>query len=363
MKIKLGTLVFSMLLSAQSLNAQFNLYTDYQGIYDDNIFNNYQQISDFINNFSFGSAYNFESDYNNVQLYYEGSLNYFRELKSKSFNSHRIGIVETHLFAEDDNPLNAGINYSFRNNKDEFEVFNVEQISAYANYRQSVGESNFILSGYIFNKNIYPNFNLFSHIEHKLFLTWSSSFQTKTSVALNAEINLKNYLEQYDFEEYLNKASQIKIMLNIGQSIEEGTGIRLYGLVRKNLNDGSRYLLSDSLIYYEEEIFNDIYSYEGIETGVSLKHFFNSSVELDLEAKYLIRNFSSLHAADIFGTELSNLRKDKLAGIGAALIINLSSLVNGLTFSTNWNYFHNASNDAYYKYTNQIISVSINYGI
>ena len=49
-------------------------------------------------------------------------------------------------------------------------------------------------------------------------------------------------------------------------------------------------------IYYEEEIFNDIYSYDGIETGVGFKHYFNESVELSLEAKYMIRNYSSLPA-------------------------------------------------------------------
>jgi hypothetical protein len=99
-----------------------------------------------------------------------------------------VGIVETYLFSEDGNPLNAGLNYSIRNNKDELEVFNFEQISAYVNYRHSVSETDFILPGYIFNWNSYPNFTLFSHHEHKFFLNWSSSFQTKTSLTLNSEL-------------------------------------------------------------------------------------------------------------------------------------------------------------------------------
>ena len=127
--------LFLTILFFKSTLAQFNLYTYYQGIYDDNIFNTSEKVSDFINSISFGTAYNFESEFNNVHLYYEGNLNYFQTTKSKSFDSHRIGLVETHLFSIDDNPLNAGVNYSFRNNRDEYEVYDFDQISAYVNYR------------------------------------------------------------------------------------------------------------------------------------------------------------------------------------------------------------------------------------
>ncbi|NWF88727.1 MAG: hypothetical protein HXY50_04605 [Ignavibacteriaceae bacterium] len=362
MKSNLITLFLLGFMLLTPVNAQFNLYSDYQGIYDDNIFNNNQKVSDFINNFSFGAAYNFESELNNVQLYYEGSMNSFREISSKSFNTHRIGFVETYLFSEDTNPLNVGLNYSRRNNRDEFEVFNFEQISAYANYRHSVSETDFILPGYIFNWNSYPNFTLFSHNEHKFFLTWSSSFQTKTSLSLNAELNYKQYLEQYDFEGYLNSASQLKFHINLGQSLGENTGINGFALIRKNLTDGSRYLVSDSLIYYEEEIFNDIYAYDGFEAGFGIRHYLTENIELSLESKYSLRQYSSLPAADIYGNELSSLRLDKLLGVGAGISIDMNSIINGLSFYAAWNYFKNTSNDYYYKYTNQIISASLNYG-
>lgn len=350
------------LLHSEPLYAQFNLYTDYQGIYDDNIFNNSQQISDFINSFSFGSAMNFESEYNNVQIYYEGSLNYFRETKSKSFNSHRIGIVETHLFDIDDNPLNAGINYSFRNNKDEFEIYNFNQISAYVNYRHSVKETDFILPGYVYNRNDFKNFTLFSHHEHKFFLNWISNFETKTSLTLNAEFNFKQYFDEYNFDGYLNKASHLKFFINVGQSLGENSGMNGYVVLRRNLSEGSRYLLSDSLIYYEEEIFNNIYYYDGIETGIGFKHLFNENIQLNLEAKYLLRNYSSLPAADLNGIELSSLREDKLFGLGIGLDFDMSRILNGLSFSATWNYFKNTSNDYFYQYTNQVISGSFNYG-
>lgn len=361
MKKQFCSAIIISILFFTSTQAQFNVYTYYQGIYDDNIFNNNEKISDFINSFSFGSAYNFESEFNNVQLYYEGNLNYFHTTTSKSFNVHRIGLVETHLFSIDDNPLNAGINYSFRNNKDEFKVYDFDQISAYINYRHSISETDFILSGYIFNRNNYKNFSLFSHDEHKLFLSWISNFETQTSLTLNAEYSLKHYFEKYDFEGYLNEAAQLKFRANIGQSLSETTGMNGYVVYRKNLSDGSRYLISDSLVYYEEEIFNDIYSYDGIETGLEFKHYFNENIELSLEAKYLIRNYSSLPAVDRNGVELGVIREDNQFGFGAGIVFDLSKFMKGSSLSATWNYFKNNSNDYYYKYSNQIISISLDY--
>ena len=147
----------------------------------------------------------------------------------------------------------------------------------------------------------------------------------------------------------------------MGQSISDLTGISGYAIYRKNLSDGSRYLVSDSLLYYEEEIFNDIYSYDGIETGIGFKHFFNEKVELNLEAKYLIRNYSSLPAVDKNGVELSTMREDKQFRFGAGLTYDLSDIINGISISANWNYFKNTSNDYYYKYSNQILSFSLDY--
>ena len=358
---RFSTILILSILFFTSAKAQFNFYTYYQGIYDDNIFNTSDKVSDFINSLSFGTAYNFESEFNNVQIYYEGSLIYFKTTTSKSFDAHRIGLVETHLFSIDDNPLNAGINYSFRNNEDEYEVYDFDQISAYINYRQSVSETDFILPGYIFNKNTYNNFTLYSHNEHRVFLTWISNFETQTSLTLNAEYLYKNYLEKYDYEDYLNESSLLKFRINVGQSLGELTGLSAYAIYQKNLSDGSRYLISDSLIYYEEEIFNDIYSYDGIEAGLGFKHYFNEDIELSLEAKYLIRNYSSLPAADKNGTELDYLREDKQFGFGAGLSFDLSNVINGLSLSTAWNYYKNNSNDYYYKYSNQMISVSLGY--
>lgn len=67
-------LVLFWFLLSNDVFPQLNFYSGYQVIYDDNIYNNYLQTSDWINNLSLGSAYNFENDINNFQIYYEGAF-------------------------------------------------------------------------------------------------------------------------------------------------------------------------------------------------------------------------------------------------------------------------------------------------
>lgn len=355
-------LILNLFAITTEIYPQFNLYSAYQLIYDDNIYNNYQNTSDLINNFQLGTAYNFESEVNNFQIYYEGSFGDYQTNKLKSFNSHKIGIVNTHLFSDDYNPLNAGVNYSFRNNRDEFEIYNFRQLSAYINYRKLIKETNFILIGYIFLRNEYTNFSVFSNYEHKSFLKWISNFESKTSLMLSSEFNYKSYFDKYNFEGYANNGSFLKFHLNVGQSLTENSGANLFLSYRKNLTDKSRYVINDSLIYYEEEIFNDLYAFDGFDAGTGFTQIIGDEIKLSSEIRYSQRYFNSLYAADLNGIEFNDLRKDDQLSFGLGIEYDLGNLLKGLMLSATFNYIRNKSNDLYYDYSNQIFSFSIDYG-
>lgn len=355
-------ILLSVFLFSSEIFSQFNLYSSYQLIYDDNIYNNYRNTSDWINNFQLGTAFNFESDVNNLQIYYEGVLGDYKTNKSKSFNSHKIGLVNTHLFSDDFNPLNIGVNYAFRNNRDEFTLYDFRQISAYANYRQTIMESNFLLAGYIFQRNEYLNFNVFSNYEHKTFLKWISNFETQTSLMIATEFNYKSYIDKYKFENYANEGSFIKLHLNIGQSLSENTGANVFLIYRKNLSDKSRYVVNDSLIYYEEEIFNDLYAFNSLDAGVGFTQIIGDKLKLSTELRYSGRYFTTLYAADLNGVELNDLRKDDQLSLGFGLEYDMGEILDGLILSTTFNYLRNKSNDSFYDYSNNIFSFSVDYG-
>ena len=351
------------MVSALNVNvkAQFYLTADVEGYYDDNIFNNYLGASDFINTFSGELGYDFESEQNNFELYYIGFLNRYYEYADKSTTIHKFGAVNTYLFSEYDNPLNVGINYTVRINKEDYYIYDFNQVSAYANYMHSISESNKIQLGVIGNRIDYENFSLFSHYQLKAFLKSINSFESRTSLTFAAEIDQKIYIEKMQNQGLADEVLQSKIYVQLGQGITDNLGLSAYAFLRNNLSGGNRYFNTINYIYYEEELFNDIYSNEGIETGITLSYLFVPNIMGKLAGVYEIRNYTDLPAANEEGNDLNELRKDDQFTAGASLEFGLSNILSGLYLSLNYNFIRNSSNDYYYDYTNQIYAITLGF--
>jgi hypothetical protein len=351
-----------LLAFASKSFAQLSLTTSLENYYDDNIYNNYDKVSDFVHSASLDAGYDFESDDNNFQIFYLGNLTYFRENDFKSSNSHKIGLVNTYFFSEDGNPFNAGVNYAQRNNRDELSVYDLSQFSAYSNYRHFLNETDYLLAGYQFFYNDYKNFDSFTHFEHRGFLKFSSTFDTKTTLSLGSEIDFKLYKIRYNSPDIAYQISQLKGYVQAAQSITGSTGLSGYLLYRKNLTTGNRYITYTDYVYYEEEIFNDAYSNDGIEAGTNLTQLISDEVIFKGEFIYMQRNFNNLNIALSDGTETDILRKDNYYAFGAELKFNLYGLVKGLELSLSYNYLLNKSNDYYYDYDNHLSSVTLGWG-
>jgi len=352
-----------LIISAFSFNAeaQFYLTADVEGYYDDNIFNNYLNESDFINAFSGELGYDIESEQNIFEIYYIGFFNRYYKYTDKSTVIHKAGLVDTYLFSENDNPLNVGINYTVRINKEDYYIYDFNQISAYANYMHSISESNKIQLGVIGNRVDYENFSLFSHYQLKAFLRSVNSFESRTSLTIGAEIDQKLYIEKMQNQGLADEVLQAKLYLQLGQGITNDLGLSAYGFLRNNLSGGNRYFNTNDYIYYEEELFNDIYSNEGIETGLTLSYLFLPNIMGKISGRYEIRNYTDLPAADESGNELDEMRHDNQYSAGASLEFGLGEILSGLYLSLNYNYIKNISNDYYYDYSNQIYAITLGF--
>ncbi|MGB5287419.1 MAG: surface lipoprotein assembly modifier [Ignavibacteriaceae bacterium] len=356
-------LLLVLLITASSFNLKAQLYltADIEGYYDDNIFNNYLGASDFINAFTGELGYDFETEQNNFEIYYTGFFNRYYKYTDKSTTIHKIGAVNTYLFSEYDNPLNVGINYAVRINKEDYYIYDFNQVSAYANYMHSISESNKIQLGVIGNRIDYENFSLFSHYQLKAFFRSINSFESRTSLTAAVEIDQKNYIEDYQSEGFANEALQAKLFLQLGQGITDDLGLSAYAFFRNNLSGGNRYFNTTDYIYYEEELFNDIYSNEGIETGLTLSYLFLPNIMGKIAGRYEIRNYTDLPAADKEGNDLNELRQDDQISVGASLEFGLGEILSGLYLSLNYNYIKNTSNDYYYDYNNQIYAITLGF--
>ncbi len=354
--------IFLLGMLTQTAFSQLSLSTRFENYYDDNIYNNFEKTSDVVHSGTLEAGYNFESETNNLQLYYTGNVSYFRENNFKSSNSHKFGLVNTLFLSEDENPLNAGINYALRNNRDELSVYDLSQLSAYANYRHFLNETDFLLGGYTFFFNDYKNFDSFTHFEHRVFLKYSSTLSTKTTLSLGTEADVKLYKLRYNSPDIADNISQWKSYVQIAQNISETTGLSGYFLYRKNLTTGNRYITYTDYIYYEEEIFNDAYSNDGMEAGAAVTQMITNNIVLQGEFIYTQRNFNNLPIALPDGTETDILRKDNYYALGAELSFDLQSITEGLGLSLSYNYLINNSNDYFYEYNNHLSAVTLEWG-
>lgn len=364
-KIKLILLILPLLMFVISPNstAQISLEAYTENYYDDNIYNNSYKVEDFVNSFSLNSGYNFESEYNNLQFYYMGNISYYQKNIFKTSNSHKVGVVNTYLFSEYDNPMNIGVNYTWRNNRETFVIFDFDQLSAYANYRQSVTDNKYLIFGYVFNKNNYKNFDVFSHYEHKSFIKGIFSFETQTTLMLEVKYNLKKYIESYSSTSIANQNSQLGLSAGISQSIDTYTGISGYAAYKKNLTDGTRYISSNDFLFYEEEIFNDLYSNDGHDLGISLTRYLSHTILAKADFIYSKRNYSNIPVPDAEGYDTDILRKDDQMAGAFAIEFYLNSMIRGMSLELSWNYIYNKSNDTFYNYDNNLFSVGLNWGL
>ncbi len=353
--------VISFYFFSTSLFSQVYFSPSLESYYDDNIYNNYLGVSDFVHNFSGEVGYDIESERNNFELYYFGNYSHFIKERDKSSTFHKIGLVNTFLFSENDNPLNVGINYLLKDNQGNFYIYNFNQISAYANYMHSFSETDKFQLGVIGNRIEYKNFSLFSHYQFKAFIRSINNFESKTSLISGFEVDQKNYIEKLKQEGLTDNILQAKLYLQLGQSLTDNLGTSAYVFFRKNLESGNRYFTDQEFVFYEEEIFNDLYSNEGIETGLSISYLFSPSVLWKIAGRYETRNFTDLTAVDVNGNNLDLLRKDTQFSIGLSLDFGLGYVLDGLSLTANYNYIRNTSNDYYYDYTNNLFAIGLNF--
>lgn len=343
------------------IQAQFYLTADVAGYYDDNIFNNYLNESDFINAFTGDIGYDIEAGQNNFELYYTGFFNRYYEHPDKSATIHKFGAVNTYLFLEYDNPLNIGINYATRINKEDYYIYDFNQISAYANYMHSIGENNKIQLGMIGNRIDYENFTLFSHYQLKGFFRSINSLESRTSLTIAVEIDQKIYIEKMQSQGLADDILQAKLYLQAGQGISDELGLSAYALFRNNLGGGNRYFNTIDYIYYEEELFNDIYSNEGVETALTLSYLFLPNIIWKISGRYETRNYTDLPVAAENGNDLNELRQDNQYSAGTSLDFGLNKILTGLYLSLSYNYIKNNSNDYYYNYNNQVYAITLGF--
>jgi len=374
-------------LSVNYLLAQFNSSVEVSSTLDDNVFRSPIPVEDVITDLDLDLGYRFTNS--NFHIYYNANLIFYQNLKERNLSLHRIGLSYFKPFGnEDRHTFFIGANGLARFDGVEYQEYDYNQLYTYANIRFDF-DYLFLKVGYNFRYRDYTNLPELNNLQHYVFLQANKSFETRTTLILEADLGYKSFTSHVYFTTNKQTSdssggsgqgpggpssgfsfpvtvsadippmSHVIIIARIAQSIFDQMGV--YFQYRKQINLSNQITsVSGSAFYQDEELFDDPFSYESQGLSTQLTWMMPWSLRLQLGGSYIDKNYIE---------EIAFTSIDDSVGSGGSRIDNQENLYFNLTktFSVkkNWlntllinfyiGYTLNKSNSYWYKYENRII--------
>ncbi|MEX2117600.1 MAG: hypothetical protein WEB37_12005 [Bacteroidota bacterium] len=358
---------------AFALQAQFTVSTDFTAMYDDNINNSSYRVEDRIGQLSMIAGYEWGKENTATQIAYTGSLSYFTRVLDRTFHYHTLGLTQSRLLGQDAaTDLSLGAAYSFRINREYYTFYDHSQFSLFGNLKFNITDEVTGKTGYTFRALAFSQLPDFNYTEHSGFAQISFSLPTKTSVIFEGNLGFKVY-ESANFDSANSggvmmgagrnrvaastpTVTQLIGILRIGQSITEMTGLSLTATYLGNIQKESRYLSSSYGTISDDEIFDDHYAYEGPHGSIMLSHLVNENLILRIAGGIQAKLYSDRPAFDLAGTQIADQRKDTRRYLTLLAQLYVETL--DVTVSGQYDYISNSSNDEYYRYANNAMTVT-----
>ena len=360
-------LVFTTMVISNAY-AQVGFESHISTMYDDNILNNYQQISDKISTLSLDAGYGFDGTHWDARVFYDGALNYYQSVTDRTNQFHSVQASFTLYSGEDEeNVLNVGFSYGQGFYRGSNTYYDHAQLAATVQYKQFLGDLVINNLGYTFRSIGFSEMSDFSYSEHALSGSFSFALPTQTTLIVQTDLGGKFYstLGGTGVTDGMRKGGmslapgviQCTPLVRIGQSITQGTGLSLTTKYQWNIQKQSRYLSSSYGAVSDDELFDDHYGHEGLQTSLMLTQILPESILLRVTGSVQNRLYSSLAAYDLDGNVLSSQRNDQRTSLSIMLQKGFDM---GFTLKAAADFIRNSSNDAYYNYRNTAVALELN---
>lgn len=405
--------VVTLLATRQQAAAQLRTTLAVVASYDDNLFRNNLTQGDLNTNSSLSLDYTPpESDFN---FFASGSAGMFRQFSDRRFFAGTLGGMYTTAFGEQgQNNFSVTSSYFARFNTGTHDVYNLSQFIGSANLKYYLDFDNGFMGriGYRLRYRSYRNLDQFTYTEHLGVAQLSKFFQTKTTVIVEFNLGNKQYSavpttvttassggssehggmhgssgwmnsgddgemmesSQWNYGSHTGSiitystpnTTQLTALARVAQSLGATTGLSLQYLRRLNVTDRTRFITSSGTDFQgDAELWDDPYGYEGNEFSTVLTQILPWDITARLSAEYLLKNYSRrvFSAAD---TDIPTgpFRDDTKAVAGIGLTKKFGEgFFSELTLSLSYMYQRNTSNDPYYDYANNVISIGAVIGL
>ena len=369
MKSSLFTRIIVLFWSCGTGMAQFSTEATVTTMTDDNINNNYLHVSDRVTEAAIKTGYDWESEQSNIQLFSMGSFNYFSATTDRTYYTLAFGSTYSYLFdADEQTLLNAGGTYSLRMGRGDYTFYDNSQLALYTNIKHHFAERVIGRASYSFRSVAFPELQEFNYVEHYGFVQATLFLPTHTTLILEADIGTKIYsTPNFDSTmqgsgrgaRRLSSASTPSVtqfigLARIGQPLMEGTGMSLMTSYQTNLQKESRYLSSEYGTVSDDELFDDHYGYEGWHMSLTLTQLLPAEMTLKATGSLQNRNYTERPAYDLAGNTISATREDTRKTL--TLLFEKRFVSAGISLGVTYDYIINASNDAFYHYTNNALT-------
>jgi hypothetical protein len=353
-------------VAADKAFAQMGFESRLSTMYDDNILNNYQNISDKISTLTLDAGYKFGGEKWDANVTYGGSLNYYQSVVEKTNQFHALQTSFTHYYGEEgEDFLNVGLSYGQGFYRGSYTFYNHEQITASAHYKSFLSDLIIGNIGYTFRSIGFSNLSDFSYSEHMLSGSFSFALPTQSTLIVQSDLGAKFYATQVaGTTEGMRKGGMSFVpsviqwtpLLRIGQSIADGTGLSLTTKYQWNLVKQNRYLTSTYGAISDDELFDDHYGHEGLQMSLMLTQVLSESVLFRVTGSVQNKLYSSLGAYDLNGTVLANERTDQRTSLSLFLQKTFDP---GFALKLAAEFIRNRSNDAFYDYKNTAVALEV----
>jgi len=395
-------LILTIFVNIQKGTSQIGAEFSYWTFFDDNTFQNWEQLSDIIYQPDFTIFYDHKEGNNQTRFFYQGSFFIFNQFTNRQYQYHRIGVSGSRVISKN-NLLLWGIRGGKRYNTTDYEYYDYSRLQSYFNVRLKSTFPQLWILGMQAQYRSYTILPQFSFLETKGFIRTNMFLKTKTSIITNFSVGYKRFTEAminssvieeeiirgghgkwggngnpppvdsirsnivvYSQSSYDN-ILQLRGSLRIAQSLGNKAGLAVEGTIQRNPQGSSRILSGqDSGYETNDALFDDPYSYEseGIisELTLLLPYGYKFKIGGETKSKRYDRPVYDSDGNPVEDTFRNDTRDLIWVYLNKSLLFKKGPF-SSLSIFVSLSYINNKSNDDYYNYTNEITSFGIDFSL
>lgn len=356
------------LIAAQSMLSQWNVQTNFNWMYDNNINNNYLNTRDNITLFNGTAGYMWEKEASEFQLFYDGAFNYYQTVFARTNQSHSANAEYTrYLGKSGEDIVQLSGMYGVGDFRDEYSFYDHTLFAASVLYKQFLSEQIINKLGYTFRNYSFTNVSGFSYAEHAAFVHFAFALPTNTTLITQVDLGTKIYTEDLisstssrrgRLSSFIPSVTQLAGTVRAGQQLTDNAGISAMVRYQLNLQKQSRYLTSEEgYMISDDELFDDHYGYEGLHSALTMTYLLTETATLKATGGFMQKKYSALPAFDLSGNFIADQREDARSYINLFFQKDFVDL--GFAVKAAVDLIENSSNDPFYDYSNTAVTVEI----